>query len=264
MYRQFFGLKHAPLGKECNELWGNNQITNFEKQFRWLLQSPGLGLLTSEPGLGKTAILRHITSSLNPHQYAMYYISETDFGRLDFYRQLALQFNLKLSSRRSQLWRDLKEHFIYLVTQKCILPILIVDEAQNLSEDFFRDFPSFVNFAFDSKDYITVWFVGHPALARKIDRHIAFSTRIQVRYELQPIMDKEQFKELILHAFTQAGSKHTILSDSAINILYMSSQGNQRIAHRIIITALRIATDKNINYLSDEVVNEAITILKQG
>jgi type II secretory pathway predicted ATPase ExeA len=264
MYRQFFGLKHAPLGKECNELWINNQIINFEKQFRWLLQSPGIGLLTSEPGLGKTAILRHITSSLNPHQYAMYYISETDFGRLDFYRQLAVQFNLKLSSRRSQLWRDLKEHFIYLVTQKCILPILIVDEAQNLSEDFFRDFPSFVNFAFDSKDYITVWFVGHQLLARKIDRHIAFSTRIQVRYELQPIMDKEQFKELILHGFTQAGSKHTILSDSAINILYMSSQGNQRIAHRIIITALRIATDRNINYLSDEIVNEAIIVLKQG
>ncbi len=77
-------------------------------------------------------------------------------------------------------------------------------------------------------------------------------------------MDKEQFKELILHGFTQAGSKHTILSDSAINLLYMSSQGNQRIAHRIIITALRIATDKNANYVSDEIVNEAITVLKQG
>lgn len=189
MYRQFFGLKHAPLGKECNELWSNSQITNFEKQFTWLLKAPGIGLLISEPGLGKTAMLRQITSALNPHQYAMYYVSETDFGRLDFYRQLAIQFNLKLSNRRSQLWRDIKEYFIYLVTQKCILPILIVDEAQNLSDDFFRDFPSFVNFTFDSKDYITVWFVGHPLLARKIDRHISFSSRVYVRYELQPITD---------------------------------------------------------------------------
>jgi MSHA biogenesis protein MshM len=264
MYRQFFGLKHAPLGKECTELWNNKQIVTFEKQFKWLLQSPGIGLLTSEPGLGKTAILRHITISLNPHQYLMYYISETDFGRLDFYRQLAIQFNLKVTTRRSQLWRDLKEHFTYLVVQKCVLPIIIVDEAQNLSEDFFRDFPSFINFSFDSKDYITVWFVGHPLLSRKVDRHIAFSSRIQVRYELQPIADKEEFKELIVHGFTQSGCKHTILSDSGINILYMSSQGNQRIAHRIIITALRIATDKNVNYLSDEIINEAIMILKNG
>ncbi len=264
MYRQFFGLKHAPLGKECSELWVNSQITNFEKHFAWLLQAPGIGLLVSEPGLGKTATLRQIAKTLNPHQYGLYYIAETDFGRLDFYRQLAIQFNLKVSTRRSQLWRDLKEYFIHLVTQKCILPIIIVDEAQNLSEEFFRDFPSFVNFAFDSKDYITVWLVGHPLLARKIDRHIALSSRIQVRYELLPIMDKEQFKELIIHGFTQAGSKHSILSDSAINILHMGSQGNQRLAHRIIITALRLATDKNINHLSDAIINDAITFLKQG
>jgi MSHA biogenesis protein MshM len=223
MYRQFFGLKHAPLGKECTELWINNQIIDFEKQFKWLLQSSGIGLLIAEPGLGKTAILRHITKTLNPHQYAMYYIADTDFGRLDFYRQLAIKLNVKISSRRSQLWNDLKEYFINLVTQKCVLPVIIIDEAQNLSEDFFRDFPSFVNFTFDSKDYITVWFLGHPLLGRKANRHTAFNSRIQVRYELQPINDKEQFKELILHGFTQAGSKHTIISDSGINILHMSS-----------------------------------------
>jgi len=264
MYRQFFGLKHAPLGKECTELWINNQITIFEKQFKWLLHSPGIGLLIAESGLGKTAILRHITNTLNPHQYSWYYIADTDFGRLDFYRQLAIIFNLKASTRRSQLWRDLKEHFIYLVTQKNILPIIIVDEAQNLSEDFFRDFPSFVNFVFDSKDYITVWLVGHPGLTKKVDRNMALCSRIQVRYELKPIMDKDKFKELILHGFTQAGCNHTILSDSGINILHMASQGNQRQAHNIIICALRLATDKNVNHLSDDIINEAIIFLKQG
>jgi hypothetical protein len=41
-------------------------------------------------------------------------------------------------------------------------------------------------------------------------------------------------------------------------------QGNQRLAHHIIITALRLATDKNVNHLSDAIINEAITVLKQG
>src|SRR5436309_649912 len=127
MYKQFFGLKHAPFGKEC-PLWNNGQLMDLERQFKWLLQSPGLGLLTGESGLGKTAALRKITQELNPHQYAVYYIAETDFGRLDFYRQLAILFNLKASYRRSQLWRDIKEHFTYLTTQKNILPIIIIDE----------------------------------------------------------------------------------------------------------------------------------------
>ena len=42
----------------------------------------------------------------------------------------------------------------------------ILDEAQNLPPEFFRDFPAFLNFAFDSRDLITVWFVGHPLLAQ--------------------------------------------------------------------------------------------------
>jgi len=59
--------------------------------------------------------------------------------------------------------------------------IIIIDEAQNLPLEFLRDFPSFLNFAFDSKDYMTVWLVGHPELAMVIDRpqHAALATRIQ-------------------------------------------------------------------------------------
>src|SRR5476649_1604241 len=101
MYRKFFGLKHAPLGKDYLQLWDNNQLAILEQQFNWLLQSPGIGLLTAEPGLGKTTALRKISSALNPHQYVSRYIAETDFGRLDFYRHLALCFGLAPSYRRS-------------------------------------------------------------------------------------------------------------------------------------------------------------------
>jgi len=64
MYRQFFGLKHDPLGKDCTQLWDSGQIVKFEKQFKWLLQSPGIGLLTADPGLGKTAMLHQVTRAL--------------------------------------------------------------------------------------------------------------------------------------------------------------------------------------------------------
>lgn len=265
MYQSFFGLTQAPLGKKSIQLWENEQLRGLTQQFNWLLQSPGVGLLTAEPGLGKTAALRQLTNALNPHQYSVFYIAETDFGRLDFYRHMALTLGLTSSFRRAQLWRDIKAHVMHLATQKNIMPLFIIDEAQNLPSEFFRDFPAFLNFVFDSKDYMTVWLVGHPALAREIGRpaNAALESRIQARCELKPILDREPFKQLIEHGFAQAGCTHQLLSDSALELLRVASKGNPRQAHQLIVTALRLATDKNITYLPDEVIKEAITLLKQ-
>jgi MSHA biogenesis protein MshM len=266
MYKAFFGLTHAPLGKECPVLWDNGQLSKFNQQFNWLLQSPGVGLLTAEPGFGKTAVLRQATQDLNPHQYAVYYIADTDFGRLDFYRELAIILGVQSSYRRAKLWRDIKAHITYLATQKNILPILVIDESQNLPPEFFRDFPAFLNFVFDSKEYMTVWLLGHPELARAMDRPInkALASRIQARFKLQPINDRDAFNQLIVHGFSQAGCTHSLMSDSGIELMRMASKGNPRQAHQIIVTALRLACDKKINHLPDDIINEAIFILKQG
>jgi MSHA biogenesis protein MshM len=267
MYQSFFGLTHAPLGKEVSRLWDNSgQIEGLKQQFNWLLQSPGIGLLTAEPGLGKTAALRQITRGLNPNTHAVFYIAETDFGRLDFYRQMARLFGVTPSFRRAQLWRDIKDYITHLITQKKVLPVLIIDEAQNLPLNFFRDFPSFLNFVFDSKDYITVWLTGHPALAREIDRPInaALASRIGARYEFKPIVDREAFKLFLSHGLEEAGCAHNLLADSAIELMRLASKGNPRQVHRILVMALRLATDKKINHLPDDIVAAAISILKQG
>lgn len=266
MYQSFFGLTQAPLGKECLQLWDSGQLAGLAQQFNWLLRSPGVGLLTAEPGLGKTAALRQLTRTLNPHQYSVFYIAETDFGRLDFYRQLAILLGLSPSYRRAQLWRDIKEYITYLVTQKNLMPVFIIDEAQNLAGDFFRDFPAFLNFVFDSKDYMTVWLVGHPELAREIGRPInsALASRLQARCELKPIVDRDAFKQLIEHGFTEAGCTHQLLSDSGIELIRMASQGNPRQAHQLIVTSLRLATDKKITHLPDDIVQEAVALLKQA
>ncbi len=264
MYLSSFGVTHAPLGKSMPKLWDNGQIAHLAQKFQWLLHTPGVGLLTAEPGLGKTAALRQITSTLNPHQHQVTYIAETDFGRLDFYRQLACALGLSSSFRRSQLWRDIKEYVVYMATQKNIMPVLIIDEAQNLPNDFFRDLPSFLNFVFDSKDYMTLWLVGHPELARELNKpaNAALASRIQVRCELKPVIEREAFHSLIQHGFTQAGLTHNILSESGIELIRITSQGNPRKAHQLIVTAMRLASDQQLNHLPDDLIQNAISMFK--
>ena len=180
MYRQHFGLRYSPLSKEHTELWDDGSLSPLADRFQWLLDSPGIGLLTCEPGVGKTAALRRLTTALNPHRYQAIYLPETEFGRIDIYRSLALALGLDPAYRRAQLWRELKARILDLVDNKQLLPLWIIDEAQNLPPEFFRDFPSFLNFAFDSRDLITVWLVGHPSLACLLDRapYAALSSRI--------------------------------------------------------------------------------------
>jgi type II secretory pathway predicted ATPase ExeA len=264
MYQQHFGLKHAPLGKQTPELWDDGALSTLQARFQWLLDSPGVGLLTGAAGVGKTAALRQLTQALNPHRYQVIYLAETDFGRLDLYRGLALALGMEPAYRRAQLWRDIKARIEELVDGKQILPVWIIDEAQNLPTEFFRDLPAFLNFAFDSRDLMSVWLVGHPLLARTLDRlpYAALASRIQARVQLNPIIERERFQALINHAMKAAGCAHTLLADSGMELLRQASLGLPRHAGRILKTAMQMAVPKGLNHLPDELLQQAIEELR--
>jgi MSHA biogenesis protein MshM len=264
MYLQHFGLRHAPLGKALTEPWDDGALAQLALRFNWLLQSPGIGLITGEPGVGKTAALRSLTRTLNPHRYLVLYQAETDFGRVDIYRGLARALGVEPSYRRAQLWRDIKQRVHELVDTKQVTPLWIIDEAQNLPPEFFRDFPSFLNFAFDSRDLMSVWLVGHPALAQALERapYAALYSRIQVRVQLKPVVERERFQLLIQHALKAAGAQHTLLADSGMEVLRQASKGLPRQAGRILCTAMRLAMPMGLNHLPDEIVQLAIAELQ--
>jgi MSHA biogenesis protein MshM len=179
MHLSHFGLKHVPFSKN-SPLLPDSQLTTLQASFNHLLQHPGIGLLTGESGVGKTAALRHITQSLNPHQYQCYYLAETQFTSFDIYRQIAALLGLPPTNRFAMLWRDIKSYLKERADNKQAFPVFIIDEAQNLPLNFFRGFPSFMSFDFDARDFMSVWFVGHPELATVLKRpaYTALHSRI--------------------------------------------------------------------------------------
>ncbi len=108
------------------------------------------------------------------------------------------------------------------------------------------------------------WLVGHPRLAYTLDRapYAALASRIQVRLQLQPISARERFKNLIEHALKQAGCQHTLLSDPALELLRQASQGLPRQAGLILNTAMQLAVPKGLNHLPDELLQQAIEVLR--
>jgi len=264
MYRQHFGIKAHPFDKAATDLWEDHAINPLRERFQWLLESPGLGLLTGDPGVGKTSAIRKLAQAVNPHRYQIIYTAETDFGRTDLYRSLGLNFGLQPHYRRANMWRDLKEAIQEKAeTQNC-LPVWILDEAQNLPPSFFRDFPSFLNFAFDSKDLMTVWMVGLPPLAQTIDRAInaPLASRIQMRTQIKPLHERERFQAFLQYGLKVAGCEHTLMTDTGIELLRQASQGIPRQVGRIVRQAMRLAVPKGLNHLPDDLIQQAIEELR--
>jgi MSHA biogenesis protein MshM len=159
---------------------------------------------------------------------------------------------------------DIKDCITDLADNKRIQPIWIIDEAQNLPAPFFRNFPTFLNYAFDARDMTTVWFVGLSQLKHTFSRapNAALASRIHARVHLDPMHSTELFRELISHGFESVGCRQTLLSDSGIELLRQASQGKPRQAGQLLKTALRLATSKGTNHLPDDLILESIEGLR--
>ncbi len=255
-----FGLKSIPLSKSTTQLWSTTALCELKIRFQWLLDSPGIGLITGEAGTGKTVALRELCQPLSTHEYQVIYHCETDFGRVDLYRQLALDLGLEPAYRRACLWRSLKARIQELTQTQHCLPIWVIDEAQNLPAEFFRDFPSFMNFVFDSKALMTVWFVGHPYLDNLLKRaaYTALRSRIQFFLKFEPLDNADDFKAMIIDAFKRAGATTTLLSDSGIDLIRHASKGRFRQAGQIIYLAMQLAVNQGLNNLQDDIIKQAI------
>jgi MSHA biogenesis protein MshM len=263
MYRQRFGLKRHPFPKDAQ---GKNFFTDFdgyrrlERSFQMLCEEPGIGLLTAEPGVGKTSAIRNLAEALPRPQYHVLYLCDTGVGPLDFYKTLAWELGLTPAYRRGALWRQLKAHLVHLVDERAEQPLLIIDEAHHLGDRFFADFSGFVNFAFDSRELFTTWFVGQPALRARLAMkdHAALRTRIVSSVHLEPFCSRELFQAFLAHGFDAAGAKGTLLADSARELLFRASRGLPREAGKIIRKAMRFANERQQSFLDDAIVEHVI------
>jgi len=156
-------------------------------------------------------------------------------------------------------WPDIKKALVHLVDERTTRPIVVLDEAQHLSDAFLLDLSGFLNFAFDSRDLLTLWLVGLPPLARRLhmQQHAALATRIAAELRLEPL-DRDAFAAAVDHALKAAGATQKVLSDPALEMLFRASRGVLRVASRLLRAALRIAHEKQQAFLDEPTLQAAL------
>lgn len=263
MYRQRFGLTALPFPKNARDkvfFREHEGYKRLERSFQMLCEEPGLGLLTAEPGVGKTASIRSLALALPRPQFRVIYLADTAIGPADVYRALAFELGLKPAFRRAALWRDLKEALLTMVDERAEQPLLVIDEAHHLSERFLADFSGFLNFAFDSRDLFTTWLVGQPQLRARLrlQVHAALRSRIMTSLHLEPFVSRELFAAFLEHGLQAVGAKGSLIADSARELIFRASGGLAREAGKLVRRALRLAHERAENFIDEDVVTAAI------
>lgn len=262
MYRQRFGLTGHPLPKDAHGTTFFDQSPGYkklERAFRQLVADPGLGVLTADAGVGKTAAIRNLCRHLPRPDYLVLYLCDTAVSPLDLYRTLAIELGVRPSHRRAQLWTDIKKTLVHLVDERGTAPLIILDEAQHLSDPFLIDLSGFLNFAFDSRDLLTLWLVGLPPLARllRMQQHAPLAMRVVHQIHLEPL-DRDLFRALVDHAFQAVGATQTVLADPARELLFRASRGIPRVASTLLRRALLVAHERNQTFIDDHTMEAAI------
>lgn len=261
MYRKRFGLTHHPLPRDVGGHGFYDQdeaYVRLRRVFRWLADEPGLGMLTGEPGVGKTAAIRNLCAELSNPEYRVLYLCDTAVRPAAVYRNLAATLGLSPKRSRDDLWRQLRDTITHMVDVEAIVPVLVIDEAQHLRDDFFVDLASFLNYAFDTRDLLTVWLVGLPPLAHRLDmrHHAALRTRIVSPNVLAP-RDRDTFLAMLDHGLKAAGATETLLSEPAREVLWRVSQGLPRTASRLLRASLMLAHDRDQRFVDEHIVLDA-------
>jgi general secretion pathway protein A len=177
-------------------------------------------------------------------------------------RRCDTEIGVRPSHRRGQLWTDLKKAMLHMVDERGTVPIIVLDEAQNLPDAFLIDLAGFLNFALDSRDLMPAWLVGLPPLVKRLHQlqHDALRTRIAVEIRLEPL-DRQSFGVAMEHAFKAAGATQTVVSDAAVELLFRASRGVLRVASKITRVALGIASDKHQAFLDEHTFEAAVAEL---
>jgi type II secretory pathway predicted ATPase ExeA len=262
MYRQRFGLTGHPLPKDAQgkTFFDNSPgYKKLERAFRQLAEDPGLGVLTGDAGVGKTAAIRNLCAQLPRPDYLVLYLCDTAVAPLDLYRTLASEIGVRPSHRRSQLWTDIKKALVHMVDERGTSPVLVLDEAQHLSDRFLIDLSGFLNFAFDSRELLTMWLVGLPPLARhlRMQQHAPLAMRVAYQLHLEPL-DRDLFHAMIEHGMKAAGATESVLADPARELLFRTSRGVPRVASNLLRRALREAHERNQTFIDDHTMEAAI------
>lgn len=264
-WRERFGMSGPPLPRGAAGETFFEQDPHFQRLarvFAWLAAEPGIGVVTGEPGVGKTSAMRHLCRELPQHEHSVVYLADTTVKPLDLYRMLASELGLR-PSPRAQIVSDIKRALVTLVDQRGVVPIIVLDDAHALRDDVLHELHGITSLDFDGRESLTVWLVGHPRLDRRLrlQQHAALAQRVVAYTQLSASTDPAVFGAMLDHALAAASAPPDLVTPEARELLLRASRGISRLVSHLLRISLLLADERGLGSIDLPIVTAATILL---
>jgi general secretion pathway protein A len=137
--------------------------------------------------------------------------------------------------------------------------LLIIDEAQNLSDDAIEEVRMLSNLQGNDQSLIQIMLVGQPELKERLKKpgHTAFSQRIAVNFYLSGLTETET-ESYITHRLKKAGGDPNIFTPKAVEKIYHASNGIPRTINLLCDAALVYGFGYEFEAIDEPIIEQVI------
>jgi general secretion pathway protein A len=268
MYLKFYGLREAPFNPTPDPKF-LYQSARHQEAFAQLMygvtERKGFVVLTGEVGTGKTTLLRTLLARLDRDTHVAY-IYNTSLGIKGLLEYMLHDWGVKsTATTHTQRLMELNE-FLIDQHRQGLSPVLIIDEAQNLTIDTLEAVRQLSNFETANQKLMQILLVGQPELRTKLDSNELrqLKQRVGLRFHIGPLAPDE-VRQYIKHRLRIAGAPNSsIFADGAIERITEYSEGVPRVINIVCDHCLLSGFADDKRRIDAGVVEETIEYLEDG
>src|ERR1041385_5561964 len=242
-YLNFYGLKEAPFTISPNPRFLYLSAKHREALNHLLYgirERKGFVQLTGEVGAGKTTLCRALLDQLPPEQYSTALILNPVLQPDQMMAAIATEFGLNVRGMDRFQILQLLNHFLLEEMAKGRDVVLIIDEAQNLTNDLLEQVRLISNLETDDRKLLQIVLMGQPELRDRLNDHSLrqLRQRITVRYHLKPLT-KPELAQYVQHRLQVSGGNGVpYFTRPALWRIYRYSKGIPRLVNAVCDKAL--------------------------
>ncbi len=209
MFEEFYGLTGKPFQLTPDPQFYFHSLTH-RKALSYLgyglAQGEGFIVITGEVGAGKSTLVEHLVSTIDPAQLTVGQIVTSKLNEDEIVHVVAQSFGLEIEGHDKATALGMIETLLHEEARAGRRCLLIVDESQNLSVAALEELRMFSNFQLGSHPLLQTLLLGQPEFRATLqhERLEQLRQRVIATHHLEP-MQREEVQPYIEHRLGLVG-----------------------------------------------------------